>query len=597
MFLATTATDKFWNKSDKILFLGEWCKLHSKREMWSNLEAETLEYPWEDREAMYHSYDYLKILYEDILIELSDYLNNVFNQNHNTKFWRIIIGPWLLHHIQIFYERYICIKKGLEAYPSITTVALSKDSFSLTYDFWDYFQRATNDDIFNLQMYTSILEEMSFDFVKVVSLNKTTNTHNRNRYSFNGLKEAIRKRILSLFDRLTSIIAMNSPVIMVDIYLPRVLIYKFMLYTNLKCSWYKPNTAETNINKHSYTQFKLNNERIGLSTVKLIDMDEFQAILVKTLPYFFPKIYLENFDFTFSSIRSIWNNKSPKVLITANAFLGNEHFKILAAFLNQEKGTKLVGAQHGGNYGSARLNTNEVIEESASDTFWTWGWNNATVDSRQISNPKLSFLSKKAKSVNASDNKYILYVGNNIKRYFYRMWSCPISSQGLDYINQKLRFLEKVSPETLALLIYRPFQIDTKWDIENRIREKFPKLRISNRQDYYKQLLNAYLVVCDMNQTTILESLVANIPTIAFWNPSHWEIRDMAQPFYDQLVNVGILFYTPEEAAIAVNQRNEDIQKWWKKSKTQKARCEFVNHFAKHSPNWEREWSDELSKY
>ena len=49
MFLVTTADEKYWNKEDKIFFLGEWCKLFQNKEALSELNFETVAYHWSDK--------------------------------------------------------------------------------------------------------------------------------------------------------------------------------------------------------------------------------------------------------------------------------------------------------------------------------------------------------------------------------------------------------------------------------------------------------------------------------------------------------------------------------------------------------------------
>ena len=52
MFLVTTANQDFWKTGEKILFLGEWCKLYDQKHIWSKLAYETLPSHWEDREKI-----------------------------------------------------------------------------------------------------------------------------------------------------------------------------------------------------------------------------------------------------------------------------------------------------------------------------------------------------------------------------------------------------------------------------------------------------------------------------------------------------------------------------------------------------------------
>ena len=61
------------------------------------------------------------------------------------------------------------------------------------------------------------------------------------------------------------------------------------------------------------------------------------------------------------------------------------------------------------------------------------------------------------------------------------------------------------------------------------------------------------------NSSPILETLSANFPTIAFWDFNHWELRDAAIPYYEDLVRVGIVHKTPASAANKVNEVYQDL--------------------------------------
>jgi putative transferase (TIGR04331 family) len=49
MFLVLTGDQRFWKTDEKILFLGEWCRLYREKSVWSKLDAETLPFHWDDR--------------------------------------------------------------------------------------------------------------------------------------------------------------------------------------------------------------------------------------------------------------------------------------------------------------------------------------------------------------------------------------------------------------------------------------------------------------------------------------------------------------------------------------------------------------------
>ena len=67
MFLVTTANQKYWKTDEKILFLGEWCKLYSEKHIWSNLDYEILVSHWDKYQQFDSHREYLEGIYEKYL--------------------------------------------------------------------------------------------------------------------------------------------------------------------------------------------------------------------------------------------------------------------------------------------------------------------------------------------------------------------------------------------------------------------------------------------------------------------------------------------------------------------------------------------------
>ena len=102
-FLVTTAKDTTWPKNNEnILFLGEWCKLYSKKKTWENLDYSVLDYHWDNREKFEKDYYYLISFYEEVIETIAIKMNQIHQVNHGVKYWRILLGPWLSLFIQYF---------------------------------------------------------------------------------------------------------------------------------------------------------------------------------------------------------------------------------------------------------------------------------------------------------------------------------------------------------------------------------------------------------------------------------------------------------------------------------------------------------------
>ena len=104
------------------------------------------------------------------------------------------------------------------------------------------------------------------------------------------------------------------------------------------------------------------------------------------------------------------------------------------------------------------------------------------------------------------------------------------------------------------------------------------------------------LAVIDHLGTPVLETLAADWPTLLFWNPQRWEVREEAQPYFDALCAAGILLDSPEEAAACLEKAADDLPGWWADPKIQEARRSFVDRFALSRSDWAAAWSAALAE-
>ncbi len=112
-FLATTALEEFWDFSQPILFLGDWCKVENRKKQWENLDAIVLQNAALKSSRSYEAFIYTKKIFEELLPELSKQLNIIHHTQHSLRYWQIIIGPFLLWYIQTLYHRFLLFKNCL----------------------------------------------------------------------------------------------------------------------------------------------------------------------------------------------------------------------------------------------------------------------------------------------------------------------------------------------------------------------------------------------------------------------------------------------------------------------------------------------------
>jgi len=96
------------------------------------------------------------------------------------------------------------------------------------------------------------------------------------------------------------------------------------------------------------------------------------------------------------------------------------------------------------------------------------------------------------------------------------------------------------------------------------MRERLPDVQFDEGRSPIDDLVRrCRLYISTYNATTFLESFTMNVPTVIYWNPDHWELRDSAVPYFDDLRRVGIFHESPVAAARHVAAIWDDIDAWW----------------------------------
>src|SRR3569833_453134 len=155
-FLCTTALEERWPLDRPVLFLGEWCRLHSRRERWSRMAAEVMPYHWDDRAKYQADYHCLLEVHVCVLSELAGKLNRIHGVAHEVRYWRILLGPWLGLFVQMVFDRWACIERSVLEYGASETIVLSgSEEAFVPNDTADFHQLFLADE-WNHHIYSSI---------------------------------------------------------------------------------------------------------------------------------------------------------------------------------------------------------------------------------------------------------------------------------------------------------------------------------------------------------------------------------------------------------------------------------------------------------
>ncbi|MDC0151490.1 hypothetical protein OAI80_00845, partial [Paracoccaceae bacterium] len=173
---------KTWpkNNKDSVLFLGEWCRRFSQKEIWEDMSASVLEYHWDNREKLFSDYKYLQEVNESLLISLSKKLNAIHSVDYSLRYWRILIGPWLAMFVQILFDRWTTINDALKNPNVKKCIIFDHDPLFGVPNGMEDFSKLLGEDNWNEFIYAQILQNYFSERINLVKISPSRKTKTLN---------------------------------------------------------------------------------------------------------------------------------------------------------------------------------------------------------------------------------------------------------------------------------------------------------------------------------------------------------------------------------------------------------------------------------
>jgi putative transferase (TIGR04331 family) len=566
--LVTTALEETWADGVPVLFLGEWCRRYDRREKWRHLDAETVSYHWDDRDKLRSDYKYLQELYEAILQEVAEQLNTAHGVEYSTRYWRILIGPWLGYFMQMLFDRWAMLNKALQDFEICGVKIVSCNRLDVIPNDMDHFHSLFVTDSWNEAIYGELLESMDVRIEKVCRSQVTGKSIQAGDEYQARFTSRVKRASAGVISALSGMFCLDREFFFISTYLPR------KQGIALECKlrqvpkfWRLVSVPKSSANKQS-------SERSAEMPGGPLDFPSVVRVMLKR---HIPTAYLEGYRKLVLATQQLPWPKHPKAIFTSNSYSADDVFKAWAAE-KVENGAPLVIGQHGGNFGMARWSFNEEHQIAIADRFLTWGWSQSD-NEKVVPVGNLKGFGAKPRF----DRQGVaLLVQTNIPRTSYHMFSSPVAGQWLGYFEDQCRFVDSLPPGIRECLLVRIYAQDYGWCQKQRWQDRFPNIRLDTGSRPMASLIgSARLYISTYNATTYLESMSLNMPTLMFWNPRHWELRDSAAAAIEQLKTVGIFHDTPESAARQLTKIWNDVDAWWEADETQNARRMFCERYAR----------------
>jgi len=572
-YLITTADERTWKFDRPVIFLGEWCRLYDRKHIWQCMDA-IVAAPYglgQARKDADHAE--ARTLEQKLFSILCDVLNQHHGTQHGLRFWQIVLGHWHRRYVDVILNRVRTLELCLRIHQLSGTTAFSDECYTLAPQDSYAAIWAFNDSRWNSALYVRILNLLGATGcpVEIISGDASADF----RWPAAGPEHNPGRRILKWGYRqarkLAGQLARKNDAFIINSFLPKKEEIKLQLALGqVPQLWASPKPILAKNPDRALRQ-SLSAQIAGTVDDSLADI--LRAMVFELLPV----CYLEGFAELTESVKQLPWPEEPEFIFTSNNFDSDEMFKLWTAH-KIGMGVPYYVGQHGNNPGIHRY-MQSTVDQETSDKYLTWGW----ADGLPQHTPAFIFntAGKKAEAYNPNGELVLIELHAGL---MLSTWD--VTAEFNAYFEDQQSFIEKLQKPLKKHLTVRLHHGHTnlKWGEEGRWREFDPTIKLDNGSSSISKLIaQSRLVVHSYDSSGILETLSQNIPTLAFWQNDFDHLRESAKPYYQLLVDAGIVHLTPESAAAKVNEVWDDVAGWWLQTSVQKARKQFCNRYARTS--------------
>ena len=578
LFFAASNNNKYWSKEHPIIFSGDWCFDYKNNLIKSR--ANIVPYQWSSSKKVVKAQVFCEKVFQEILKKLTKDLNEYHKVNNNYKYYKILLGNWLIHYIHQCYDKYICTKEASK-FNDIFTFYIHKVEDNIPYDFNEFIDSSLKPE-YQVRLYSELFDEMNLERRKGPKIfTKNTDTERSQKLFINVIRKLIFyiKNNLYYFIFLLFIYLYTPKIIVTNPYFKwRPLRNKIYLFLRSKGRMFFFNPILKNNFLHSETMYDFRNSRKEIPNT-------FSNIAYNLVKRNIPKVYLEYHQDYISHVNKFYNINDNISWLTFQ-WSGNTVFQYIAA-LKYSKSNILL-AQHGSGYGMDKIHSLEKNERAVSKEYFTYGWKESK-KTIPLSQPLIDF----GKKIDRNKN-LILFVSTTRPIHLVRFHNGSNSSQNLiDNVEFPITFLKNCKYN--KHIIARFHETDpNSWNNYERIRKKIRYLKKDQNKSFYKSLSKAKMMISDHLGTTFYECLQANIPVVIFLNKRTYFFRENGKTLIEKLVKNKIIFFNPRDASLFVNNKYENIDDWWSSSEIQSIRKEVLTKQFNISKDWMGDWCEKL---
>jgi len=524
--------------------------------------------PIDERLNRHHQ---LSNLCSELLEDLTTYLNAMHNERLSAQTWKIRLGLWLHHFVDTVYERWLAVSDVESQFPSLKTELFPTDPHAIcpeqSFDFYPISQSAQ----WNHWVAGEIIR-----FNKQVEVLNSTRAHQWHGGAPGNTKDrSIKSRLRSSLRSSLLQIGLLSRHILATTYLPRKTELSLALrMKSLPTIWSEPTVPRAQFNTEL---------RNSVNFPKSVETS-FNAFIRSIICSQVPRSMVEDYVAFSQRARTGLFARTPHTIFTANLHVTSDLFSLWMS-IKKSQGTKIILAQHGGQYGQVAPPTRtEEHEISVASKYFTWGWK--TNDLNVVAAPAIALVDTPPSSVGANLRNSLLLITDCTSRYARRPWS--IDCDNAHYLNNLFGFVQKLSSDERSALCVRLHHDHAKYDFSHSTRwlNRFPEINLDPGQSPLAPLRDtARLIVCTSLGTSELEQLAAGQPTLFLLDPKTHPVRASEQQVFSQLENAQVLFRDGGALASHIQKIWGDVDAWWSLDSVREAIHLYKEHFVKQVQN------------
>ncbi len=567
--LATTGSCDIWDPALPIIVVAGWCLRYDQRAHWQSRAILRLPDPWSDAMAVGQAVAYCDGIIEELLLSLSEQLNRSHGLTCSVRYWRVLLWPWLMSYVHIFYDRYVRLHQAIDQAETMSTAWMPPEQARTPADTWDFLRLASEDDadLFNLQICSHVLAAMRRQGEApglVLEPLRTTPS-----WTHSAPATASRARRASSSDVAAAWLGMNR-------------IDRWRLAWRCRVPGLASDVPQPAILDAPVDPAR----RRDLHAVPM--RDAFGRLLAEGLSVYLPTLFLERFDAWRRVSLSAWR-KPPRLLVGGTSWYVHEPFKLLAAEA-VERGGRLIAVQHGGGTGVDEDVPQEDLELRAVDRWLSWGWTSDRAPEKVAPCPSPRF-PWRSRAHRPWGTGRLLLLTDSYVRYPFK-FETDWTGRAETVAAWRHRFIQALAPLLKPQLMVRFHGTDGGAGYRQQLFDACGPLAMDPGQRPLRRLLlRTRVAIVEYLGTTYLELFAANVPTLMFVDPRFADFRPAARPLVKALRAAGILWHDPEQAAEKLATIAQDPTRWWRDATVQQARRAFLQQYSRYQRNWPSAWA------